>query len=102
MRQTGVEWIYRLWQEPRRLYRRYAHDLRCFLPTLAHQWWRLAGGREESRGPREKAIGMAQWCSIDAGARLTRRSLEQDAGFWRHVSDRDAHCVIDLSKMQQI
>jgi N-acetylglucosaminyldiphosphoundecaprenol N-acetyl-beta-D-mannosaminyltransferase len=34
----GMEWIVRATQEPRRLGRRYAHDIRIFLPALAHAW----------------------------------------------------------------
>jgi N-acetylglucosaminyldiphosphoundecaprenol N-acetyl-beta-D-mannosaminyltransferase len=34
MQRTGTEWIARMVQEPRRLGRRYAHDLRVFGPRL--------------------------------------------------------------------
>jgi N-acetylglucosaminyldiphosphoundecaprenol N-acetyl-beta-D-mannosaminyltransferase len=34
MRRTGTEWLYRLSQEPRRLFKRYADDLLHFLPPL--------------------------------------------------------------------
>ena len=33
MQRTGTEWIARMVQEPRRLGRRYAHDLRVFGPV---------------------------------------------------------------------
>jgi N-acetylglucosaminyldiphosphoundecaprenol N-acetyl-beta-D-mannosaminyltransferase len=38
MQRTGTEWIARLVQEPRRLGRRYAHDMWVFGPRLAHEW----------------------------------------------------------------
>jgi N-acetylglucosaminyldiphosphoundecaprenol N-acetyl-beta-D-mannosaminyltransferase len=41
MRRAGLEWVYRLCQEPRRLWRRYARDLWRFGVALAAQWWRL-------------------------------------------------------------
>jgi N-acetylglucosaminyldiphosphoundecaprenol N-acetyl-beta-D-mannosaminyltransferase len=38
MQRTGTEWIARLVQEPGRLGRRYAHDVRVFGPRLAREW----------------------------------------------------------------
>ncbi len=35
----GLEWVFRAAQEPRRLVRRYAHDIVTFLPRLARQAW---------------------------------------------------------------
>ena len=102
MRRTGTEWLYRLAQEPKRLYRRYANDLIHFLPTLAVQWLRLATGRATPAQPKENSFAVADWSNIDAGARLTRRSLEQDAAFWQNLPERNAHCVVDLSKVRRV
>lgn len=41
MRRSGTEWIFRLIQEPRRLFRRYACDLGIFTRWSAAQWLRL-------------------------------------------------------------
>ena len=102
MRHTGTEWLYRLLQEPKRLYRRYASDLFHFLPTLATQWWRLTAGNEMPAPPRENALATPGWCSLDAGGRLTRRTLERDAEFWQHLRNRSEHCLIDLSRVRRI
>lgn len=102
MRRTGTEWCYRLLQEPRRLYRRYANDLVHFLPTLATQWCRLNGGNASSPSPQETTLSVADWSSIDAGERLTRRSLERDAEFWSEVTGRKTHCLIDLSRVRRV
>lgn len=40
MRQYGLEWIFRLLQEPRRLFRRYMTDLWHFGWTVTAEWWR--------------------------------------------------------------
>lgn len=37
MQRTGTEWIARMVQEPGRLGRRYAHDIRVFVPRLARE-----------------------------------------------------------------
>src|SRR5262249_2724455 len=41
MRRSGFEWVYRLTQEPRRLFRRYAKDLWIFGWSILAQWWAL-------------------------------------------------------------
>jgi N-acetylglucosaminyldiphosphoundecaprenol N-acetyl-beta-D-mannosaminyltransferase len=41
MRRGGFEWVYRLIQEPRRLFRRYAKDLWIFGWSILAQWWAL-------------------------------------------------------------
>jgi exopolysaccharide biosynthesis WecB/TagA/CpsF family protein len=40
MRRVGLEWIFRLLQEPRRLVRRYVDDLVHFVPAVLWQRWR--------------------------------------------------------------
>ena len=101
MRRSGTEWVYRLAQEPRRLFRRYANDLVFFLPTLAAQWWRLGSRRASSTGTHALASTVPQWFCIEAGERLTRGALEREADFWQQVP-RDAHCVIDLSRVRSV
>jgi N-acetylglucosaminyldiphosphoundecaprenol N-acetyl-beta-D-mannosaminyltransferase len=41
MRNSGLEWVYRLIQEPRRLFRRYIKDLWIFSWSILAQWWVL-------------------------------------------------------------
>jgi exopolysaccharide biosynthesis WecB/TagA/CpsF family protein/anti-anti-sigma factor len=41
MQKTGTEWIYRLFQEPSRLAKRYAKDLRVFGIAIVRQWWQM-------------------------------------------------------------
>lgn len=41
MQQTGFEWLFRLLQEPRRLFRRYAIDLAVFGSFFLCQWWAM-------------------------------------------------------------
>jgi N-acetylglucosaminyldiphosphoundecaprenol N-acetyl-beta-D-mannosaminyltransferase len=102
MRRSGTEWLYRLWQEPRRLYRRYAGDLVHFAPALALQWCRLAAGRNASGSPGELTFAVPEWCQIDAGTRLTRHALERDHTFWQRVVERQTHCVVDLSRVRSV
>jgi N-acetylglucosaminyldiphosphoundecaprenol N-acetyl-beta-D-mannosaminyltransferase len=43
MQRTGLEWVFRLWQEPRRLWRRYARYNPRFVLGFARQWMRTRG-----------------------------------------------------------
>ncbi len=44
MQRAGLEWLYRLLQEPRRLWRRYVTDLLRFGPFFLRQWWVMRRG----------------------------------------------------------
>ncbi|MCB9420709.1 MAG: WecB/TagA/CpsF family glycosyltransferase [Ardenticatenaceae bacterium] len=44
MQRIGMEWSYRLLQEPRRLWRRYVVDLTSFGSFFIRQWWAMRKG----------------------------------------------------------
>jgi N-acetylglucosaminyldiphosphoundecaprenol N-acetyl-beta-D-mannosaminyltransferase len=46
MQRLGIEWTYRLAQEPRRLWRRYVVDLVGFSSFFVRQWWVMRRGRQ--------------------------------------------------------
>ncbi len=48
MQQTGTEWIFRLAQEPKRLFARYATDFCHFSRAIAAQSWRLRSQRPDA------------------------------------------------------
>lgn len=41
MRHSGLEWTFRLAQEPKRLWRRYRRDIFIFGPLFVQQWWNM-------------------------------------------------------------
>ena len=41
----GLEWLYRLVREPRRLWRRYLIGNTTFLLLVGREWWRMSGRR---------------------------------------------------------
>lgn len=53
MRKAGLEWIYRLWKEPRRLWRRYAVSNPRFLWLVVRQYARKRLGPGPLHAPRE-------------------------------------------------
>jgi N-acetylglucosaminyldiphosphoundecaprenol N-acetyl-beta-D-mannosaminyltransferase len=57
MQCSGTEWIFRLAQEPRRLFGRYAKDLWVFGRSILSQWWQLkarSARRRQGGGSRDK------------------------------------------------
>ena len=102
MRRTGTEWLYRLAQEPRRLYKRYAKDLVFFVPTFAAQGLRLVRPSHASAGARELSFGTSDWSGVQVDAQLTRASLERDRAFWTRQQQRNTHACIDLSRVRRI
>ena len=49
MQKSGFEWLYRILQEPRRLWRRYVIDLFVFTDLFVRQWWHMRGAKHASR-----------------------------------------------------
>ena len=45
IQRAGLEWMYRLLQEPKRLWRRYVHDFGYFGYFFIRQWWAMRGGK---------------------------------------------------------
>lgn len=102
MRRSGCEWVYRLMQEPRRLYRRYAADACGFVPAIAAQRWRMSRRRRAAASAPSAPQVAPEFHLIDAGEALTRAELEQHAAFWAAVPQLPAHCLVDLSRIEHI
>lgn len=66
MQKIGLEWLYRLLQEPRRLFKRYATDFVVFGLTIAKQWWLTRGGRraENTHAPAPVKVADAHISSV--------------------------------------
>lgn len=102
MQRTGTEWLFRLGQEPRRLFRRYAQDLALFVPIMAAQWWRLLSLRRPAAGTRLPMTLAARWWHVDAGAELTLAALNQAPEYWRDLTARPGHCFLHAADLQAI
>lgn len=102
MRRSGTEWIYRLLQEPKRLYKRYAGDLVHFLPAVARQARSLSTRREFRVPPVSRPIRTSGWCCYDVGVQLNRRGFERDRELWARIEARPEHTVLDLSHVRRI
>jgi N-acetylglucosaminyldiphosphoundecaprenol N-acetyl-beta-D-mannosaminyltransferase len=77
MQQVGMEWIFRLACEPRRLFRRYMKDLWVF-------GWRI----------------VAQWLLLQWLPRLSRRKSKMvTERWWDATRCVGRHCILDLSDL---
>jgi exopolysaccharide biosynthesis WecB/TagA/CpsF family protein/anti-anti-sigma factor len=56
MQRSGLEWLYRLIQEPRRLYRRYSRDIAVFGWKLVGQWIRFRVRQAETLKSKLEAV----------------------------------------------
>jgi N-acetylglucosaminyldiphosphoundecaprenol N-acetyl-beta-D-mannosaminyltransferase len=73
MQSTGLEWLHRLLQEPRRLFRRYLLDLFVFSTLFYQQWQAMRHGSRPDMGyfPKADLIHLSGAAFIFASGRLT-------------------------------
>lgn len=105
MRCTGTEWLFRLLQEPRRLFRRYARDLVEFGPALLAQLWRLPAGRATEGTPPDDAAASAAMpygVRVQATEHFQHEVLQRTAFFWSRAMETRGHCLLDLAGVKSI
>lgn len=100
MQRGGVEWIYRLCQEPRRLFKRYVTDLWFFGRAMVRQWWTMKlriGGRQT---PTRTAVIQSNgtWQRVEAARCLNKQSVEHDSDRWTAIAAADRHCLLELAE----
>lgn len=102
MQRIGAEWLYRLAQEPRRLWSRYAKDLRRIGPSLAAQLWmqRLARPRGESDSHTTITILERTWVRVGVPEHFDLNTLIEDRALWNDLGAQ--HCLLDLSAVKFI
>lgn len=102
MQRGGLEWVYRLLQEPGRLAKRYGHDLRVFGFAILQQWWQL---RRRHRGAapilpevaRALPAAVGEVSVLRLPARLDAAAVQLERARWEAV-DRHHGLVLDLSE----
>lgn len=123
MQRSGLEWFYRLCQEPRRLARRYARGMAVFAPLILGQVLQMrerGGGRPRrtaaaplassqthpaapAQTPTDPAPvvpqleGSAAPCPLKAPARLDAAAARELSGPWTEALEQHPVCDIDLS-----
>jgi len=104
MQRTGTEWIFRALQEPRRLFKRYVTDFRCFGSALLAQCWQMQWrpGRGSPGAPAVSLVVEPGWQRIRASERLDAESIRRDARIWEDVSTGGRHCLLELENVRFI
>src|SRR6266516_1382927 len=104
MQRAGLEWAFRLLQEPRRLFKRYLGDLwHCGGATLAQCWelqWRPCGARRT--GPSSLAVAERTWQQVQVSERLDVDSIRRDEAVWKQLLAHDGHGLLDLTGVRFI
>ena len=87
MRRSGSEWIFRLLQEPRRLFRRYVTDLWWFGRVITAQWWQLRfrPAAPDSPAPPLHARAEENW----QGSMARRQYKRGERGFIGKLGDKN-------------
>ena len=101
MQQTGLEWVFRLLQEPRRLFKRYSTDLWVFGTAILRQWWQLRQVRSHSAqgsGVTAQATRNGMCVLICFADRVDAATIQEHANLWCRIGDRQGHVILDLSQ----
>lgn len=97
MQRTGLEWIFRMLQEPRRLFKRYFQDLLYFSIYFTRQYW--------LQRPNKEAGDLTAQISIQQQEQHTTLGLKggitpsQGAAMWQmahNALEQSSHLIIDL------
>lgn len=104
MQRMGVEWVYRLAQEPRRLFGRYAKDLWVFGWKIFAQLWQLQLRSRKVERPQMSAPVRAEqnWQWIKLPERLDLAAVRDDALLVDQVLADGRHCLLEMDKVKFI
>lgn len=102
MQRSGSEWLFRLLQEPRRLFRRYSDDLRHFFPALLAQRRKHPPNNVDASAYGPLAEATLYGLRVRACEQLDRKALHEDAGFWKGALEQHGHCLVDLGEVRAI
>jgi N-acetylglucosaminyldiphosphoundecaprenol N-acetyl-beta-D-mannosaminyltransferase len=98
LRRVGLEWVFRLWCEPRRLFGRYWRDFRVFGRGLARQYWHLRDGSREPAPDRGARVeDAAAWQCLELPRRLDLAALKADPLLAPELLADGRDCVLQAS-----
>lgn len=106
MQRSGLEWIYRLGQEPRRLFRRYATDLRIFGWEIFRQWRQLRA-RPNPQSPTATVTTLATppagvFQVLKLPAHLDAATVQAHQAAWQQALAAGADLFVDLAATEFI
>src|SRR5215510_4794812 len=100
MQRTGLEWTFRLVQEPRRLFKRYAKDLGVFGWKILVQWWQSQRRPRSSHPARVQPVAPEiDRHEFKLSGRLDSHAVLDGVGqIETHLAGR-GHCLLDLAEV---
>ena len=99
MQRLGLEWMFRLMLEPRRLWRRYVVDLLVFGSFFARQWWVMRRGqRPPILLPKADVVIVEETAVLTVEGRLDSSNLAQFVEFAESALHETPFLLVDLSK----
>ncbi|MCI0540559.1 MAG: WecB/TagA/CpsF family glycosyltransferase, partial [Verrucomicrobiales bacterium] len=104
MRRGGMEWLFRLGQEPRRLSQRYVRDLVGFAWGFATQWWCLRFFRPQRR-TQSPDTGLNEEGGCQRGtlpARLDMETVERSAHLWTPLMTGNQPVLLNVNEVEFI
>jgi anti-anti-sigma factor len=99
MHGLGLEWVYRLLQEPKRLFKRYFDDLLVFGVEMVRQVIKLRNGSHDGTSMFTLTDFNASQ-AIELPEVLTVKSVLQNHAAWQNLATISKPLVIDGSKVQ--
>ncbi len=104
MQKSGTEWLFRLGQEPRRLFRRYSTDLTWFSREILKQWMKMQ--RLKKSKDRSAAVSShapeATSQRIKMPRRLDVETVRRDSLVWEEALANGRHCILELQDVEFI
>lgn len=107
MQKIGMEWLFRLLQEPRRLWRRYAWDLFIFGPFFLRQWWLMRQGNsalpalsKSNPVPKSAILFTDNQAIISLYGRQTMCNSANILDLGQQALAKTAHIVVNLAEVQ--
>ena len=101
MQKTGTEWIFRLLQEPRRLFRRYMNDLWWFSQAIARQWWTMRHRRttQKTAPLSPQANDQQVWQRVQLPTWLDIETVRRDGLVCEECLSSARHCLLELNNV---
>jgi N-acetylglucosaminyldiphosphoundecaprenol N-acetyl-beta-D-mannosaminyltransferase len=105
MQKTGLEWIYRLSQEPKRLFKRYGTDLRIFGMTVLKQLFSQFKHSLLNRKTGKADMSLMADESVQVASvstRLDAKAIQEQQLKWQTVNSNQLDLILDFSQCKFI
>lgn len=99
MQNAGLEWFYRMLQEPRRLIKRYARDFFVFGWAIWLQWWRMRVRRKIAprAAPAAPSADLPGMVVVNAPPALSAAAVQECRDGWQQALEKN-NVICDLAE----